>query len=147
MKQITQKSKKIKNKAGQTVKNILNYKRSIALITDYLTGEEFPVIVYSLRSSKKTHLPEAKILLPSLRKKSDNIDYIESTVLLRDLNGGWVKNVSTDFSKKSRDIVGIHSMIEDVELMPLDIVIIAQVEDMLYSHGTLRQSNLSKAVS
>lgn len=128
MKKIEIKTKKIKEK----IKNFTGYSRHIARVQDLVTGEEFSVVFWLLRGNSK-NMPMIKIDLPTIIGCVDGIKFKENSMLLKNIDGVWSKDTVTSFDKASAKKVGVSSMTEAAVLGSLDIIIIAQVEDLVRS--------------
>ena len=99
---------------------------------DPILEQHFPVMVFVLRNSnKKSFLPKVKILLPTKECDTDGICYTESATLLQNSDGNWTKNAYMEFDREAREILGAKNVTETEELTSLDIVVIAQTQEML----------------
>lgn len=131
MKKTTQKIKNIKNIVKGTLCPTASYRRRTMAITDYVTGDSFPVIVYILKGGDKSTLPVLKISMPARHKVIDGVGYTEYVSLLKSRDDVWTKSTEVDFDGSAVAVMGVQGFIEESPLVSLDIITIAQVEDMV----------------
>ena len=131
MSKITQKASKIKDSLNRLSRNISGYRRQVVMVEDFVTEETFSVVLYV---AKNSGLPALKIVFPTEFGDSEGIGYMESVTLLKDNRGRWTKNVSIEFDKKAKKTTGAKGLVEEVELGSRDIIVIAQIEEMLHNY-------------
>ncbi|MCL2444658.1 hypothetical protein FWD07_00870 [Candidatus Saccharibacteria bacterium] len=133
MSKVKQKIKQVKHKIKQIPRNAIGYKGQAVAVEDYVTGEVFPVVLFV---AKNSGLPAVKIVFPTEINESEGVGYAETVTLLKNNSGIWTKNISIEFDRKSRKVVGAQGMVEEVGLGSLDVIVIAQIEEILHEQQT-----------
>ena len=144
MRKLKQKVENVKYKMGRIPKSTPGYKGQVVMIEDFVANEIFPVVLFVAMS---TSLPEMKVVYPTVYDKSDGVGYAETVTLLKNHSGTWVKNVSVEFERRGRRMVGARGVVEEVELDSRDIIVISQSEETLCEQAAKKAQTTRKVVA
>lgn len=124
------------------------YSNGHAVIYDPVSDASFKVAYQVLMYAKdKLNFPTVKVKLPAVFGQDGNIRFKETSHLIKNLDGNWVKTIDIQFNRNSEQVVGVKSITEEVELGSLDIIIIAQIEDLLNRKLSKTLSSPSKVTA